>query len=112
MDKDERILALINKIDSGKVSSEGVAKYLDEIEKKYGPIELLYETEDRDDEEYYEKLLSDARMGLFNRQSILKMAEIKCPEKSNDKKKKIVFLGIVLVFVLVVTGIIIAICRR
>lgn len=112
MDKDEKILTLINKIDSGKVTFESVAKYLDEIEKKYGPIELLYEMEDRSDAEYYEKLLSDARMGLFNRQSILKMAEMKCPEKSNDKKKKLVFWGAVLVVVLVVTGIIIAICRR
>ena len=105
MKNDSRILQLINKIDAGKISPEDVSKFVDLIEKKDGPLDILYDVENRNDEEYYEELVTNARLGVYNRDSLIRMAEIKYSmRKDLDNRKKIamcVGAGFVIVLVTV-----------
>ena len=104
MDKDARILKLIEKIDSGKVSSTEVARMLDQIYKDSSEAEIIYDVSDRNDQEYYDELLSNAKIGIFNRNSLIRMAEIKYEGKSGIDKKVLYLVGgaIVLIFIAIV----------
>lgn len=84
MDKKDKIVKLINKIDSGRINADQTARILDAYEKEYGPLNMIYDVAARDDDKYYEELLDDARIGIYNRQSLIKMAEIKSRNGSTD----------------------------
>lgn len=101
MDKDARILKLIGKIDSGKVSSAEVARVLDQIYKGSKEAEIIFDVDDRYDQEYYEELLSNAKIGIFNRKSLIRMAEIKYEGKRGVNKTVLYFVGgaVVLIFI-------------
>lgn len=113
MDKKTRVHQLIERIDSGRVSLDEVKKQIQEIEKKYGSLDLLYDVDDRTDQSYYEDLLCNARLGIYNKESLLKMAEIKLTGVTSKRitTTKAVVIGSALL-VIVIAGIIIAICRR
>ena len=67
MDKRTSVHRLIDRIDSGKISFENVKKQIDKIEQEFGALDLLYDVENRNDQLYYEELLSEARLGIYNR---------------------------------------------
>lgn len=96
MKNDSRILRLISKIDAGKISPEDVGRILDSIEKQDGPIDILYDVESRRDESYYEDLLMNAKLGIYNRESIIRMAEIRYDDSKDDinKKQLVVYIGV------------------
>ena len=110
MDRDAKILRLINQIDSGKMSGAEVERQLDLIDKEYGASKILYDVNDRTDLAYYEELLSDARIGIFNRQSLIRMAEIRYVGKKAKPRKTaliiggIAFLAIITAIIVIVTG--------
>ena len=108
MDKDARILKLIEKIDSGKVSSKDAAIEFDRIYKNSGETEIIYDVNDRTDQAYYEELLSNARIGIFNRQSLIRMAEINYKGKNGVDKKVLFIIGCVIVLAIIAIIIIIA----
>lgn len=108
MDKDARVLRLIEKIDSGKISGNEVAKILDQIYKDNGNTDILYDVNDRTDQAYYEELLRDARIGIYNRQSLIRMAEIRHKAKNGSDKKKTWIIGGSVVLVIIAIIIIIA----
>jgi hypothetical protein len=93
MNKDERILRLISRIDSGTISSEEVFKRLDMIEKNSNDLYVIYDVNERTDPAYYEELLSNARIGIYNKQSLIRMAEIKYDKKSTLRKKAVLIIG-------------------
>lgn len=102
--KDTTVLRLINAIDSGRLSPEVTKQKIDVIEKKFGPLNMLYDVDDRDDDSYYEELLTNARLGIFNRDSIIKMAAIKyCSIHSNryDNIRRLIVCGIVGIAIIV-----------
>ncbi len=110
MDKDARILRLIDKIDSGKISGNEAARMLDQIYKKFGEIEIIYDVNDRTDRAYYEELLSNAKIGIYNRKSLIRMAEINYNGKSSADKKLLFVIGgaavlaIIAIIIIIVTG--------
>lgn len=81
MNVDLEVTKLIKKIDNGGISKSEVIKQIDRLERFYGAFDLLYDVCERDDPDYYEELKSDALIGLYNRNSLLKMAEIRCREE-------------------------------
>lgn len=104
MKNDSRILQLISKIDAGKISPEKVNRILDSIEKHDGPIDILYDVEQRKDERFYEELLMNAKLGIYNRESLTRMAEIRYEdsEATVNKNKLVVYIGAGIAFVFVV----------
>ena len=108
MDKDERILKMIEKIDSGKVSGDEAARMFDQIYNNSGETEIIYDVNDRNDQAYYEELYSNAKIGIYNRQSLVRMAEIKYKGKSGVDKKIAFIIGGAAVLVIIAIIIIIA----
>ena len=78
---DRSISLLINQISKGTISKSGAYRKLDYLEKKYGPIEMLYDVSERTDAAYFDELLSDFRMGIYSKESIRKMIDIRAYEK-------------------------------
>lgn len=78
---DRAISLLVNQISKGTISKNGAYRKLESLVKKYGPIEMLYDVSDRTDEAYFIELLSDFRMGIYSKDSIVKMIEIRAHEK-------------------------------
>lgn len=113
MDKRTSVHRLIDRIDSGKMSFENVKKQIDKIEQEFGALDLLYDVNNRNDQLYYEELLSEARLGIYNRESLLKMAEIRLAEQPGKRpiSTKTVVIGSALLLIVIV-GIVIAVCRR
>ncbi len=107
MNKDERILKMIEKIDSGKVSGDEAARKFDQIYNNSGETEIIYDVNDRTDKAYYEELYSNAKIGIYNRQSLVRMAEIKYKGKSGVEKKKAFIIGGAAVLVIIAIIIII-----
>ena len=89
------IASLINRISKGTISENGAYRKLDSLDKKYGPFEMLYDVSNRTDAEYFEELLSDFRLGVYSKESIQKMIEIKA------KEKKLPFLSYSTLFAIV-----------
>lgn len=89
MKTDSKVLQLISKINARKISPEDVSKILDSIEKNGGTLDILYDVEDRKGEEYYEELFTNAKLGVYNRDSLMKMAEIKYEQKTDSENRKI-----------------------
>ena len=108
MDKDARILKLIEKIDYGKVSGNEAARMYDQICKNSGETEIIYYVNDRTDRAYYEELLSNAKIGIYNRKSLIRMAEINYNGKSSVDKKVLFVIGGVTVLAIIAIIIIIA----
>ena len=79
MDIESRITRLIRRIDKGTITKREAKRMIEYFEHAFGPFDLLYDVNDRNDKEYYEELKSDALIGLYNKASLLKMAEIRCP---------------------------------
>lgn len=110
MNGDTRILKLIEKIDAGRISGTEVARQLDQIEQAYGSSYVIYSLSDRTDPVYYEKLLSDARLGIYSRQSLIRMAEIRYAGNGVENKRLAFIIGgvalvaIVIVIIAIVTG--------
>lgn len=102
MDKETMILQLIKKIDHGAVSASKASKELEMIEQKCGSLDLLFDVEDRNDSEYYNELLTNARMGLYNKESIIKMAEIMYDEKKTITKWIVVAAAVIVVVIAVI----------
>ena len=113
MDKRTSVHRLIDRIDSGKISFENVKKQIDKIEQEFGALDLLYDVENRNDQLYYEELLSEARLGIYNRESLLKMAEIRLSEQPGKRPipTQTLVLGSALLLIVIV-GIVIAVYRR
>lgn len=113
MDKRTSVHRLIDRIDSGKISFENVKKQIDKIEQEFGALDLLYDVENRNDQLYYEELLSEARLGIYNRESLLKMAEIRLSEQPGKRPipTKTLVIGSALLLIVIV-GIVIAVYRR
>ena len=109
MDKDARILRLIEKIDSGKVSGNEVAKILEQIYKNCGETEIIYDVSDRTDLDYYKELLSNAKIGIYNRKSLIRMAEIKYDGNSSFDKRTACMIGGAVVLVIIAIIIIITV---
>lgn len=110
MDKDARILKLIEKIDSGKVSGSEAARMFDQIYKNSGETEIIYDVNDRTDRAYYEELLSNAKIGIYNRKSLIRMAEINYNGKSGVDRKVLFVIGgaavlaIIAIIIIIATG--------
>ena len=110
MDKDARILKLIEKIDSGKVSGGEAARMFDQIYKNSGETEIIYDVNDRTDRAYYEELLSNAKIGIYNRKSLIRMAEINYNGKCGVDKKVLFVIGgaavlaIIAIIIIIATG--------
>ena len=113
MDKRTSVHRLIDRIASGKISFENVKKQIDKIEQEFGALDLLYDVENRNDQLYYEELLSEARLGIYNRESLLKMAEIRLSEQPGKRliPTKTLVIGSALLLIVIV-GIVIAVYRR
>ena len=113
MDKRTSVHRLIDRIDSGKISFENVKKQIDKIEQEFGALDLLYDVENRNDQLYYEELLSEARLGIYNRESLLKMAEIRLSKQPGKRPipTKTLVIGSALLLIVIV-GIVIAVYRR
>ena len=113
VDKRTSVHRLIDRIDSGKISFENVKKQIDKIEQEFGALDLLYDVENRNDQLYYEELLSEARLGIYNRESLLKMAEIRLSEQPGKRPipTKTLVIGSALLLIVIV-GIVIAVYRR
>lgn len=109
MDNDARILKLIGEIDSGKVSGNKAAKIFDNIYKDSGETEILYDVNNRTDRAYYEELLSNAKLGIYNRKSLIRMAEINYQGEGGVDKKVLLVIGGTAVLVIIGIIIIIAI---
>lgn len=108
--KDAWILRLIDKIDSGSISADEVSRKLDNFEKASGELDIIYAVEDRTDPEYYDELLANARMGIYNRDSLIKMAQIRYADntcQANGYKKNIIIAAILII--IAVIGIVIAV---
>lgn len=106
MDRNDRIIRLINNISKGKRTYKQVKRELDAIENKFGKLDLLYKVEDRNDLEYAQKIIDDAYIGGYSRESILKLSMIygdKCQRYMQVK----VFICIVVFIVLLVIGLLI-----
>lgn len=101
MDKDARILRLIEKIDSGKVSGDEAARMFDQIYKNSGETEIIYDVNDRTDQAYYKELFSNAKIGIYNRKSLIRMAEINYKGKSSVDKKVLFAIGGAVVLVII-----------
>ncbi len=108
VDKETRIIKLIEKIDSGKVSGNEVARLLDQIYSNSGETEIIYDVSDRTDQAYYDELLSNAKIGIYNRHSLIRMAEIKYKGKSGVDKKVLYIIGGAVALVIIAIIIIIA----
>lgn len=111
MDKDEKILKLIKKIDSGGISCNEASRQLDAIEREHGTSDILYDIENRNDTAYYDELILNARLGIYNRQSLLKMAEMKfegSPNRNKTNNAALIVGGIILLIVIAVIIIAIA----
>lgn len=108
MDKDARILRLIERIDSGKVSGNEAARVFDQIYKNSGETEIIYDVNDRTDRAYYEELLSNAKIGIYNRKSLIRMAEINYKGKNGVNKKVLYIVGGAIVLAIIAIIIIIA----
>ena len=108
MDRDAKILRLIEKIDSGKVSSKEAASIFDQIYKNSGETEIIYDVNDRTDRAYYEELLSNAKIGIYNKKSLVRMAEINYKGKSGVDKKVLFVIGGAVVLAIIAIIIIIA----
>ena len=108
MDKDARILRLIEKIDSGKVSGNEAARMLDQIYENSEEPEIIYDVNDRTDQAYYEELRSNAKLGIYNRKSLIRMAEINYKGKNGVDKKAFYFIAGVVVLAIIAIIIIIA----
>ena len=79
MDIESRITRLVRRIDKGTITKREAQRIIEYYEQVFGPFDLLYDVNDRNDKEYYEELKSDALIGIYNKASLLKMAEIRCP---------------------------------
>lgn len=77
VNKDAQIIKLVSQIDSGKLSPETVRRLLERFEARFGALDMLYDVESRTDKAYYEELLSNARIGIYNKESLIKMAELR-----------------------------------
>lgn len=108
MDKDARILRLIERIDSGKVSGNEAARVFDQIYKNSGETEIIYDVNNRTDRAYYEELLSNAKIGIYNRKSLIRMAEINYKGKTGVDKKVLYIVGGAVVLAIIAIIIIIA----
>ena len=108
MNKEARILNLIAKIDSGKVSGDEAARILDKIYKNSEETEIIYDVDNRTDRAYYEELLSNAKIGIYNRKSLIRMAELNYKGKSGVDKKVIFVIGGAIVMAIIAIIIIIA----
>lgn len=108
MNKDARILRLIRKIDSGKISGDKAARMFDRIYNDSGETEIIYDVNTRTDQPYYEELYSNAKIGIYNRQSLIRMAEIKYKGKSGVDNKKVCVIGGTVVLVIIAIIVIIA----
>ena len=78
---DRAISLLVNRISKGTISKSGAYRKLESLIKKYGSIEMLYDVSDRTDEAYFDELLSDFKMGIYSKDSIKKMIDIRAKEK-------------------------------
>ena len=78
---DRAISLLVNRISKGTISKRGAYRNLESLVKKYGPIEMLYDVSDRTDAAYFDELLSDFKMGIYSKDSIKKMIDIRAKEK-------------------------------
>lgn len=109
MDKDARIIRLIGRIDSGKISGNEVTRMYDKICNNSGETEIIYDVSDRNDQAYYEELLADARIGIYNKQSLIRMAELKYKRKCGVDKKKACIIGGAVVLAIIAIIIIVAV---
>ena len=102
MDTNTRILKLIEKIDSGKVSGDEAARILDRIYRDSGETEIIYDVDDRTNRAYYEELLSNAKIGIYNKKSLIRMAEINYKGKSGVDKKVLFAIGGAVILAIIV----------
>lgn len=103
MDRNEAVLRLVKKISDGKCTYSKTSRILDSIERKYGSIDMLCEVEERQDKEYLQILVSDARMGIYSRESILKMASINDQKsKKNERKAYLILAGTIIIGMILV----------
>lgn len=109
MDKDAKILRLIERIDSGKVSGNEAARMFDRIYKNSGETEIIYDVNDRTDQAYYEELQSNAKLGIYNKKSLIRMAEINYKGKSGVDKKVLYIIGGAIALAIIILTIIIVI---
>ncbi len=107
---DARILRLIDMIDSGSISPDAVGRKLDSYEKTYGTLDILYDVKESSDSAYYDELISNARIGIYNRASLVKMAEIQYKgDGKEDKKSFVTYIIAGVLVVAVIIGVIIAV---
>lgn len=109
MAKDARILRLIDKINSGKISGKEAARMYDQIRNSSGETEIIYNICDRTDQAYYEELLTNAKIGIYNKQSLIRMAELKYKGKSGVNKKKAYIIGGAAVLAIIAIIVIVAV---
>lgn len=102
MNKDGRVLRLVNNISNGKKTYAQVKREIDGIENKFGELDLLYQVEDRTDLDYAQKLINDVRIGVYSKESILKLGMIYNNQGQRYKKEKICICIIALVILLLI----------
>ena len=81
---------------------------LDQIYKNSAETEIIYDVNDRTDRAYYEELLSNAKIGIYNKKSLVRMAEINYKGKSGVDKKVLFVIGGAVVLAIIAIIIIIA----
>lgn len=81
MMNDKAVSILVDQISKGCISKRNAYRKLESIDKKYGLMEMIYDVSDRSDTAYFDELLSDFRMGIYSKDSIRKMIELKASEK-------------------------------
>ena len=109
--KDKAYSALVNRITKGTVSKSSAYRRLNSLEKKYGHIDMLYDVDVRTDQAYYDELLSDFRMGIYSKESISKMIEIRASQKKLPVISYSAIAGIIVLALIVITVVSIVIWR-
>lgn len=103
MDINSRVLHLINSISAGKRTYAQVERDIKLIEKKYGQLDMLYEVEDRMDEDYVKKLIEDAHFGVYSKKSILKIADIYDEKSQSYIRKRNTVIAVVLALLILMS---------
>jgi hypothetical protein len=108
LDKNRAVLKLVNQIDAGKRTYAQTVREIKRIEKRGGALDMLYQIEDRMDQAYMEELVKYAHMGIYSKDSILKMAAINDERSKKYWKRSCIFASIILL--VIVIGVICILC--
>ena len=109
--KDKAYSVLVNRITKGTISKSSAYRKLNALEKKYGHIDMLYDVDTRTDQSYYDELLSDFRMGIYSKESITKMIEIRASQKKLPAVSYSAIAGIIGLALVVIAVVAIVIWR-